>query len=27
MAEPYATEVEIQAPVEEVFRHLTDPAG
>jgi len=27
LAEPYATEVEIQAPVEEVFRHLTDPAG
>ena len=27
MAEPYATEVDIHAPVEEVFRHLTDPAA
>jgi uncharacterized protein YndB with AHSA1/START domain len=25
--EPYATEVELPAPVEEVFRHLTDPAA
>jgi uncharacterized protein YndB with AHSA1/START domain len=27
MAEPYVTEVDIAAPVEEVFRHLTDPAA
>jgi len=27
MAEPYVTEVDIDASVEEVFRHLTDPAA
>jgi uncharacterized protein YndB with AHSA1/START domain len=27
MAEPYVTEVDIEATVEEVFRHLTDPAA
>ena len=27
MAEPYVTEVDIDATVEEVFRHLTDPAA
>jgi uncharacterized protein YndB with AHSA1/START domain len=26
MAEPYQTELDIDAPVEDVFRHLTDPA-
>ncbi len=27
MAEPYVTEVDIDASLEEVFRHLTDPAA
>ena len=27
MAEPYRTEIDIAAPVEAVFRHLTDPAA
>ena len=27
MAEEFSTEVELPAPVEEVFRHLTDPAA
>jgi uncharacterized protein YndB with AHSA1/START domain len=27
MAEPYVTQVDIDAPVDEVFRHLTDPAA
>jgi uncharacterized protein YndB with AHSA1/START domain len=27
MAEPYVTEVDIDAPVEEVFRHLVDPVA
>ena len=27
MSEPFTTEVDLPAPVEEVFRHLTDPAA
>jgi uncharacterized protein YndB with AHSA1/START domain len=27
MAEPFETEVDIDAPVEDVYRHLTDPAA
>jgi uncharacterized protein YndB with AHSA1/START domain len=27
VTEPFATEIELPAPVEEVFRHLTDPAA
>jgi uncharacterized protein YndB with AHSA1/START domain len=26
MADPYTTEIDIDAPVEDVFRHLTDPS-
>jgi uncharacterized protein YndB with AHSA1/START domain len=27
MAEPYVTEVDIDAPIEDVFRHLVDPTA
>ena len=27
MTEPFSTELDLPAPVEEVFRHLTDPAA
>jgi len=27
VTESFATELELPAPVEEVFRHLTDPAA